>query len=41
MSIPDVFGNYFIAGHENRSFVYNVLSVLNKEYIVWMNITKP
>ncbi len=35
MSIPDVFGNYFIAGHENRSFVYNVLSVLNKEYIVW------
>lgn len=35
MSIPDVFGNYFIAGHENRFLAYSMLSVLDKNDIVW------
>jgi hypothetical protein len=35
MSMPDVFGNYFIAGHQNRSVAYNCLSLLKNKTLVW------
>lgn len=35
MTTPDVFGNYFIANHKNRSLAYNTLSLLRNKELVW------
>ena len=35
MSIPDAFGNYFIANHKNRRAAYTMLSCLKNENLVW------
>ncbi|MES2681390.1 MAG: DUF4350 domain-containing protein [Bacteroidota bacterium] len=35
MSMPDVFGNYFIAGHHNRAVAYNCLSLIKNKTLVW------
>lgn len=35
MSIPDMFGNYFIAGHKNRDAAYTMLSGLKNDNLVW------
>jgi len=35
MSMPDVFGNYFIVNDPNRHFVYTMLSVIKNEELIW------
>ena len=35
MSIPDVFGNYYIVNHKNKDFAYTLLSLINNKQIVW------
>ena len=35
MSVPDVFGNYFIANNPNRQFMYAMLSTVKNEEIIW------
>jgi len=35
MSIPDIFGNYFIVNHENRQVAYNCLSMIKNEELIW------
>lgn len=35
MSMPDVFSNYFVAGHPNREVAYTLLSLLQNKELVW------
>jgi hypothetical protein len=35
MSMPDVFGNYFIANHPNRELTYTLLSLIKNENLIW------
>jgi hypothetical protein len=35
MSIPDVFGNYFIVNNRNKEVAYTLLSLLKNNTIVW------
>lgn len=35
MSIPDVFGNYYIVNHKNKDVAYTLLSLINNKQIVW------
>lgn len=35
MSIPDVFGNYFVAGHQNREVAYACLSLIKNDLLLW------
>lgn len=35
MSVPDVFGNYFIVNNKNRQLVYAMLSLLNNNNLIW------
>ncbi len=35
MSMPDVFGNYFIANNPNRQLVYTLLSLIKNDELIW------
>jgi hypothetical protein len=35
MTMPDVFGNYFIAGDPNRQLVYTMLSLIKNDELIW------
>lgn len=35
MSVPDVFGNFYIVNHPNRFYAYAILSLLNKPTFIW------
>ncbi|MBA2614052.1 MAG: DUF4350 domain-containing protein [Bacteroidetes bacterium] len=35
MTVPDVFGNYFIVNDPNRKFVYAMLSLIKNDELVW------
>ena len=35
MSMPDVFGNYFIVNNPNRKFVYALLSLIKSNELIW------
>ena len=35
MTVPDVFGNYFIANHKNKELAYTLLSLLNNKTLIW------
>ncbi len=46
LSVPDVFGNYFIVNNKNRELAYSILSMLPDQKIIWdeyyktYNVTK-
>jgi hypothetical protein len=35
MSVPDVFGNYYIVNHENREIPYYFLSMIKNKDLIW------
>jgi len=35
MSIPDVFGNYYIVNHKNKEVAFTLLSLIKNKQIVW------
>ncbi|MCE3227008.1 MAG: hypothetical protein K0S32_1559 [Bacteroidetes bacterium] len=35
MSVPDVFGNYFVVNHDNKGFAYTCLSMIKNKEMYW------